>query len=1132
MLQRALATQSRSFVPVFTVLATVTLGTPATVDAHSGSGLSIRSSIHIPLLSLSVPATVTGGARVVATGTATRAPRGAQVFFQWQRRKQWVSLGRATVVHDRFKLSVLVPSGQSVLRVRAIVLTGRRRLAVSAIRKLTVRVPRHGLKAAGPITIAPAAIPSPLTPSTPSAPGPGEPASPGPIKVTAPAVTVASGSVVYVGTPEPVKSIATIGSSPSGAAPGVSVSVAGGELAVVASAQSSPGTMTLAVSGTGCTASECERAIEIQIPVTVAPIKAPEGPLESFTIPAPERVAEAQNHDLTDELLITMGTAEAPGTRAQAEATAAAAGGVVAGGLEEAGIYQVRWPYPQNLASRRGILETQSGVTAVSFSTVEAYGEASAGYPVAEEFDQPEWTWPYEQVDASQAWSLATGSHVKVGVIDEGDVYTAHEDLHVEGIIGPGPYSPRFHATHVAGLACAKNNNAENGGPQLGMVGMAWGCPIVSTGVEYAKNSNAAMLSAMREMIERPSVKVVNISMGRATNGCGNQQAATALAKWVADEKRPFDQLLAGIGKNIVWTFAAGNNCLPATASPWAANSQLPNVITVAATNSDNGLASFSDYGPEVTVAAPGGVHIDPETKGLMSTAMDGDCPFFDACPIWCDSELSYCGTYNQDTGTSMAAPIVAGIAALVRERAPRLTADEAGECITSTASFDGAHADVRDDQPTYKEFSNPLYAYDYSTPIVDAEAAVECASGWPTKVEAPAVFDNDFHNPPQVGDTLFATTGSWTHYPTSFNYKWEVCAPSTPCSPVGSGGSAATYVIPEGDLGDTLRAVVSAENHAGVSASVSTAQTETIVTATSTSPWVAMPALGPTEGPAGLLIPYDIPECTVPPGTIKIFAEYVDHQPVVLWGGIPWDPRFDTFGISPGTHRVSFACFSATEEEWVKGTIWNAAARWSAPAVWKSEGFEVHVTQGPIPAELSDSTPAPGAQETTTAGAPAGPNACPAVDGESPWQGVEIQLSNVEEDRQVINENVVRYGYDLDEPRIAAMATFTFEVPPDRNGFQPGEEVWVDVVCRTSAFADSTPTEFLYASARATIGVGGSDALRLDRQDSGLNKIEPVLPEPGRPCELKSRRTRLTQKPTPEECGYNGGTWLLTSGP
>ena len=74
---------------------------------------------------------------------------------------------------------------------------------------------------------------------------------------------------------------------------------------------------------------------------------------------------------------------------------------------------------------------------------------------------------------ATEAWAKTTGSNVTVGIIDEGDVLSNHEDLNVTEIIGS--YEPKFHATHVAGLACAKAN-------AVGMVGLAQGCPIVSVG--------------------------------------------------------------------------------------------------------------------------------------------------------------------------------------------------------------------------------------------------------------------------------------------------------------------------------------------------------------------------------------------------------------------------------------------------------------------------------------------------------------------------------------------------------------------------------------------------------------------------------------------------------------------------
>lgn len=672
-------------------------------------------------VSLSVPAAVASGGVVNATGTVSRAPRGVQVELQRLEQGRWITLGRAPVKHGRFRAAFNAPTSTVavLLNLRVVVLKGKRRLAVSTKRSVRLRPSAaHSGVAASRAAVAPE---SPATTTPVGSAAPTGPPTPGEILVTASAVSVAAGSVVDVTAPAPLASVTSVESTPAGATLGVSVSVVGGQVAVAASALTNLGTMTLSVTGNGCVASECERRLEMKVPVTVTAIKAPEGPLESFTTPSPDRVASATNHDLPDELLLTMGTPEDPGTRLQAAAAATAAGGVVSGGLEEAGIYQIRWSSSQNLAEKRSTLETQPGVKAVSFSTVGLGGDASS-YPVATEFDLGEWTWPYEQVEAQRAWSMSTGSNIKVGIIDEGDAYAAHEDLHVIETVGPG--QPRFHATHVAGLACAKNNAP---GPQLGMVGIGWGCPIVTTAVEYAGNSNTAILRAMKEFASHAGIDVVNLSMAN-WNGCATVAQAKDMASIDADEQPMFEQVLAGVGKHIVWTIAAGNTCMPGVASPYADNSQLANVITVAATNSDGNLASFSNYGPGVDVAAPGGVSITPASNGLMSTALDGECPPADACPAFCFYAISYCGTYKEDSGTSMAAPIVAGIAALVLGENTHLTAEEAGHCITSTAGTGAAKAVlVRDTKPAMKVV--PAFPYTGSLPIVNAAAAVECAA-------------------------------------------------------------------------------------------------------------------------------------------------------------------------------------------------------------------------------------------------------------------------------------------------------------------------------------------------------------------------------------------------------------------
>src|SRR4029077_16177348 len=115
---------------------------------------------------------------------------------------------------------------------------------------------------------------------------------------------------------------------------------------------------------------------------------------ETLTQPSPDRVAAAVDHELGDELVITVGSPEAPGTREQAEAAAAAVGGVIAGGLEESGIYQVRWASPQDLAAKTTALEAQLAVTSVGPSSVGLYSATSA-FPVASAYDLSKWTWPY-----------------------------------------------------------------------------------------------------------------------------------------------------------------------------------------------------------------------------------------------------------------------------------------------------------------------------------------------------------------------------------------------------------------------------------------------------------------------------------------------------------------------------------------------------------------------------------------------------------------------------------------------------------------------------------------------------------------------------------------------------------------
>ncbi|MGA2163213.1 MAG: S8 family serine peptidase [Solirubrobacteraceae bacterium] len=647
-------------------------------------------------------------------------------------------------------------------------------------RELKVSVAAHGVKAAGSTT-----VPAPSNPPTPGQPT--EP--PGPIKVAVPAVTVVIGSVVYVNAPSPIISLTSVEASSFSSVSGISAALEGGALGIAASTTAAPGPTRLTVSALGCTASGCSQHVDIEIAVNVRGLQAPEGKLESLTAPSPERAAQAEKHYLVDELVITVGSMDEPGTREQAEVAARKVEGVVSGGIEGSGIYQIRWPTRQNLSVRRAELESVPAVTSVSYSSVNSYEQAGT-YPVASQFDINDFTWPYQQVHAPEAWTQATGSDVTVGVIDGSDVYREHEDLDVVETIGA--YVPPLgsgngdpaHATHVAGLACARNNTTETGRPQFGMVGIAWGCPIVTAATTSI--SSDAMLNLMQAMANRSSVRVVNISLGhnvgahKEPNGtvtrCANQEELEEIEEENYAEAPQYLAFLGGKeGRKIVWVTAAGNDCAPMLANAWGtAGGVLRNVITVAATNSNETLTNFSDYGPGVKVAAPGGYALSAsgtstETEGLMSSVPGVlDCPFAGYCPALLCLQAE-CSEYEEMAGTSMASPIVAGTAALVASKNPGLSAEEVGTCVTGSAGAAGTPG--VSDYTTGRSLAQPHGYYYFpvlpeggTIPIVDAAAAVECkhrhtaaafrgsggGDGWAVAVSGSAVY-NVFHHDPQL---------------------------------------------------------------------------------------------------------------------------------------------------------------------------------------------------------------------------------------------------------------------------------------------------------------------------------------------------------------------------------------------
>lgn len=225
--------------------------------------------------------------------------------------------------------------------------------------------------------------------------------------------------------------------------------------------------------------------------------------------------------------------------------------------------------------------------------------------------------WGIDRIDAELVWPTGnTANPVKIGVIDTG-ISTKHPDLkpNLKGGVNTirarsGYNDDNGHGSHVAGIIAAASNTQ-------GVVGAAPEADLYA--IKVLSASGSGYYSDIIEGVEwaiNNNMQVINMSLGGST-----------------DYAPLHDALIAAKNAGIVIVAAAGNSG-GAVGYPAA----YPEVIAVAATDSANTRASWSSYGPAVDVSAPG--------VSIYST---------------------YKGTgYATMSGTSMAAPHVAGAAALL----------------------------------------------------------------------------------------------------------------------------------------------------------------------------------------------------------------------------------------------------------------------------------------------------------------------------------------------------------------------------------------------------------------------------------------------------------------------------------
>jgi subtilisin family serine protease len=264
-------------------------------------------------------------------------------------------------------------------------------------------------------------------------------------------------------------------------------------------------------------------------------------------------------------------------------------------------------------------------------------------------------------ISATLAWATTTGKEdVVVAVLDTGVDYT-HEDLERNMWVRPASMDPYHdselgtvddlrgynaidsaadpmddngHGTHCAGIIGAEGEN------NLGIAGVNWKVQIMPLKFMNAGGSGTTKdaIEAINYVIDR---KKAGVNVRIISASWGSTQKSKALE----------DVIRKAYENDILFVAAAGNATTDNDRRPHFPSSyNVPNVISVAALDRKDQLATFSNYGAKsVAIAAPG--------VEILST--------------WLENQ------YEEKSGTSMATPVVSGVAALILAENPRMSVDD-----------------------------------------------------------------------------------------------------------------------------------------------------------------------------------------------------------------------------------------------------------------------------------------------------------------------------------------------------------------------------------------------------------------------------------------------------------------------
>lgn len=266
--------------------------------------------------------------------------------------------------------------------------------------------------------------------------------------------------------------------------------------------------------------------------------------------------------------------------------------------------------------------------------------------------------WHLDNVNAEAAWTISKGAGITVAVLDTGCAENA-DGLHA---VASGEYDfvnddgdasdDHGHGTHVANIVAQSSNN------NTGTAGLAYEASILPIKVlnDQGVGYDSELIAGVNRAVAQ-GADVINMSL--SGSGYSGSLKAAIDAAW---------------GAGVLLTCSTGNDGQSSVKYP----ARYENCVGVSATNFSNELASYSNYGDGVDIAAPGGdATLDQNGDGYGDGLLQES---FDALGNW--------GYYFLE-GTSMSAPQVAAAAAMLMAKGASNV--DALRCIEDNAQDIGA---------------------------------------------------------------------------------------------------------------------------------------------------------------------------------------------------------------------------------------------------------------------------------------------------------------------------------------------------------------------------------------------------------------------------------------------------------